>query len=184
MSRDVCAGLLLIALSFGMAASAADKPVVVEKVSAPEKALRFSVVVPASIDDVWTAFTTREGLQTWLWSDIRVDLREQGDWLVLFPGSTGGGTIVSFIPKRQLVIAALAPDAFPIVRAERTRAVFDFAALAPNSTRVVLTQTGWKQGEEWDKAYEYLAGGNAELLTQLYQRFVTGPVAWKKSGGD
>jgi hypothetical protein len=26
----------------------------------------------------------------------------------------------------------------------------------------------------------YLAGGNAELLSQLYQRFATGPIDWPK----
>jgi len=31
-------------------------------------------------------------------------------------------------------------------------------------TKVTLMQTGWKQGKEWDEAYEYLAGGNAQLL--------------------
>ena len=43
-----------------------------------------------------------------------------------------------------------------------------------------LTQTGWKQGKEWDDAYEYLAGGNAQLMGQLNYRFVNGPIAWKK----
>jgi len=46
---------------------------------------------------------------------------------------------------------------------------------------VVLTQTGWKQGDEWDRAYDYLSRGNAMLLTNLYKRFVSGPVTWPKS---
>jgi hypothetical protein len=87
---------------------------------------------------------------------------------------------VSIAPKQQLVIAALAPDRFPTVRQERTRATFEFAAVTAKSTSVTLVQTGWKSGDEWDAAYQYLAVGNAELLNQLYQRFVTGPVAWPK----
>ena len=31
-----------------------------------------------------------------------------------------------------------------------------------------------------DAAYDYLAGGNAELLTQLFQRFASGPIAWPR----
>src|SRR5207253_2872352 len=86
----------------------------VEKIAAPEKALRFEVTVPAPLDEVWKAFATRDGLVTWLWSDARVDLRPGGDWLVLYPaGATGGGTIVSVEPERRLVIAALAPEKFP-----------------------------------------------------------------------
>jgi uncharacterized protein YndB with AHSA1/START domain len=155
-------------------------PVVVARLFAPEKALRFDVTVHGSIDDVWTAFTTAPGLSTWLWRDTRVDLRPGGDWLAIFPASTAGGTILSFVPKRQLVVSAMAPETFPTVRATRTRAQFDFVPITPNSTRVTLLQTGWQTGTEWDAAYEYLAGGNAELLMQLYQRFATGPIAWPK----
>jgi uncharacterized protein YndB with AHSA1/START domain len=153
-------------------------PVTVEKVAEPVRTLRFEVIVPAAIDDVWTAFTTAEGLSSWLWRDVRVDARPGGDWLAIFPQSTGGGTILALTPKRQIVIAALAPDRFPIVRETRTQATFEFSPVSASSTKVTLVQTGWKSGAEWDAAYNYLAGGNAELLNQLYQRFATGPIAW------
>jgi uncharacterized protein YndB with AHSA1/START domain len=175
---QVAAGALL-ALTMVSAARAAG-PVTVTKIAAPEKALRFEVTVPASLDQVWAAFTTRDGLATWLWSDVRIDLRPGGDWLALFKDSTAGGTIVSVTPKRRLVVAAMAPEKFPSVRRERTTATFDFRAATAATTVVTLTQTGWKTGAEWDAAYEYLADGNAELLTQLYQRFVSGPIAWPK----
>jgi uncharacterized protein YndB with AHSA1/START domain len=155
-------------------------PVTVEKVAEPARALRFEVVVPATIDDVWTAFTTAEGLSSWLWRDVRVDARPGGDWLAIFPQSTAGGTIVSLTPKRQIVISAMAPDRFPEVRKTRTLATFELLPLSPTSTKVTLVQTGWKSGPEWDAAYDYLAGGNAELLNQLHQRFASGPIAWPK----
>jgi uncharacterized protein YndB with AHSA1/START domain len=177
MTVSVMLGVALVAWTASSVGRAAG-PVTVTRVASPEKALRFEVIVPGSLDQVWAAFTTNDGLAAWLWRDVRVDARPGGDWLALFPGSTGGGTIVSLAPKRQLVIAALAPDRFPTVRKERTRATFEFAAVTPDSTDVTLVQTGWKAGEEWDAAYDYLADGNSELLNQLYQRFVTGPVVW------
>lgn len=165
----------------GTAPAAPPSPVTVTRVTAPEKALRFEVTVPASIDDVWTAFTTREGLATWLWRDVRVDLRAGGDWIVLYPGGkTGGGTIVSFEPKRHVTMKAMAPEQFPTVRETRTTARFEFEAVTPTATKVTLIQTGWKDGREWDEAYEYLAGGNATLLTQLHRRFTSGPLNWPK----
>jgi uncharacterized protein YndB with AHSA1/START domain len=143
--------------------------------TAPEKALRFDVTVPASLDATWEAFTTEAALATWLWRDVRVDLRPGGDWLVLYPGGkTGGGTILSIDPKKRLTIAALAPEQYPAVREQRTRAIFAFEAIAPGQTRITLEQTGWRTGPEWDEAYEYLAKGNAILLRQLHRRFVSG----------
>jgi len=98
-------------------------------------------MVPAPVADVWTAFTTSEGLATWLWKDVLVDLRKGGEWTVRFPGgSTGGGSIVDFKPQRSITMRALCPDRFPTVRRERTTAVFAFEP-AGDTTRVTLTQT-------------------------------------------
>src|SRR5579863_5992281 len=113
--------------------------------------LVIEVEVPAPVGEVWHAFSTSEGLSTWLTPNAVVDLRPGGEWTAHFPGgSTGGGTIVSFVPEKEMVIAALAPDRFPSVRATRTRARFEFEARGP-ATLVRLTQTGWKTGEEWDR---------------------------------
>jgi uncharacterized protein YndB with AHSA1/START domain len=98
-------------------------------------------------------------------------------------GSTGGGTIVSFVPEKEIVISALAPDQFPHVRAERTRAAFQFESRG-DTTVVRLTQSGWKSGAEWTRAYEYLVAGNAQLLSTLHHRFASGPLDWKKIFGD
>jgi uncharacterized protein YndB with AHSA1/START domain len=142
--------------------------------------LRIELSIPAPVHEVWEAFTTEKGLSSWLAPDVSVNLKSGGDWLVKFPGSTGGGTIVSFVPEKEIVIDALAPDRFPQVRAARTHAVFTFTAEG-GSTLVRLTQTGWKSGAEWDAAYEYLAVGNAQMLGMLHHRFVAGPTDWEKA---
>ena len=148
--------------------------------SEPGRVLRLELTIPAPIGEVWKAFATSEGLSTWLTPGAVVDLRPGGEWTAHFPGgSTGGGTILSFVPQQEIVISALAPDKFPSVRARRTRAQFQFEA-AGNSTLVRLTQTGWLEGDEWDRAYEYLAVGNAQLLATLHRRFVSGPTDWSK----
>ncbi len=71
-----------------------------------------------------------------------------------------------------------APEWFPTVRRDRTIAVFRFKPVGEKQTRVRLTQIGWKDGEEWDKAFEYLGKGNAELLNMLHRRFAEGPTDW------
>jgi len=165
---------MIATASFAQSPAAAAKPVVADKV------LILEVTVPAPISAVWQAFTTSQGLSTWLTPGAVVDLREGGEWTAHFPrGSTGGGTILSFVPEKELVLSALAPDKFPTVRATRTRARFQFEAKG-DSTIVRLTQTGWKEGDEWVKAYEYLTVGNAQLLATLHHRFASGPIDWTK----
>ena len=148
-------------------------------VSSEPKRLDFAVTVPASVDAVWDAFTTSAGMMNWVAPEATVEPRTGGKWEVRFGSSVGGGTIVLIQPKSLLALAALAPDRFPTVRRERTTAVFLFDAAGPNATTVRLAQTGWKDGEEWDRAFDYLSTGNAQLLELLYHRFAVGPASWK-----
>jgi uncharacterized protein YndB with AHSA1/START domain len=158
-------------------------PVKVVKQPAPEKALIFEVSIPATPTAVWQAFATSDGLSTWLTPGAVVDLRKGGEWTAHFPGGkTGGGTILSFVPEQEMTLSAMAPEQFPAVRAERTTARFQFITNGKNTT-VRLVQTGWKNGEEWDQAYDYLAQGNAQMLETLRRRFVSGPIDWAKEWG-
>ena len=179
--------VLLLAVLFTATSAFAQSSAPATAIPAPSadstKALIIEVSIPAPLHDVWEAFTTKQGLSTWLAPDVSVELKPGGDWLVKFPGSTGGGTIVSFVPEKEIVISALAPDRFPLVRSTRTRAVFTFTA-KENSTLVRLSQTGWQSGAEWDAAYEYLVAGNAQILAMLHHRFVAGPTDWQKMIAD
>ena len=174
-------GIFLFAF---VAALCAQSPVKVTRVAAPHKALFFEVDLPASLDEVWDSFTTSQGLSTWLTPGAVVDLRKGGEWTAHFPGGgTGGGTILSFTPKRKLVMSAMAPDQFPHVRADRTTAAWEFSAIDAKATWLTLLQTGWKEGKEWDQAYDYLAAGNVQLLETLRRRFEKGPIDWAKEWG-
>jgi uncharacterized protein YndB with AHSA1/START domain len=173
--KSVFLALVLIATT-----AFTQSPAKPSKPAAFDKVLTLAVTIPARRAAVWQAFTTSEGLSTWLAPGAAVDLRAGGEWTAHFPGgSTGGGTILSFVPQEELILSALAPDKFPTVRAQRTRARFRFETRG-DSTLVQLTQTGWEDGDEWDKAYEYLAVGDAQLLATLHRRFVSGPIDWTK----
>jgi uncharacterized protein YndB with AHSA1/START domain len=162
----------------------AQSPVKVVKQATPEKALILEVTVPAPRAAVWQAFATSAGLSTWLTPGAVVDLRKGGEWTAHYPGGkTGGGTILSFVPEQEMILSAMAPEQFPTVRAERTTVKFQFVA-SGKSTLVRWVQTGWKSGDEWDKACDYLARGNAQLLETLRRRFVSGPIDWAREWGE
>ncbi len=91
-------------VSVFLTAASGQGPVRVTKVPAPNKALIFEAKVPASLDAVWVAFTTNDGLSAWLAPDAAVGTaRGLGNG-----GSTGGGTILSFTPKSRIVMSATA----------------------------------------------------------------------------
>ena len=120
--KNALLALALCALAAAQDAPKPPSPVKVTKLASP-KALKFEVLIPAKLDDVWAAFTTTEGLNTWLWQDCSVELRPNGDWIAKLPGGAiAGGTIESFQPKRQVVIHAMAPAQFPTVRSTGTTA--------------------------------------------------------------
>jgi uncharacterized protein YndB with AHSA1/START domain len=174
-------GTVVIAVTLASAAPEVVKEgaVTVTRMLEPRRELRFEVLVPGPRDSVWDAFTTTAGLETWLWKDCIVDLRNGGEWTVNFGGGkTGGGRIERFRRGRDVTIHAMAPEWFPTVRTKGTTAKFEFEALGDTATRVRLRQTGWEKGAEWDSAYNYLAKGNAQLLGQLRYRFKNGPIDW------
>ena len=174
------AALLIIFATLTGSANAADT----SATQPAGKILLLAISIPAPVKDVWRAFSTSEGLSTWLTPGAVVDLRPGGEWTAHYPnGKTGGGTIISFVPEKEIVISAMAPEQYPTVRSTRTHARFTFESRG-NSTLVTLEQTGWQDGEEWDKAYEYLFPGNAYLLATLHRRFVNGPLDWAKEWGD
>ena len=188
MKKEIIGLLLVISIVFVVTGVSQQSQVTniggtkVTKTYAPEKRLDFEVEIPATPNEVWVALSTTDGLKTWLAPETRVDLRKGGDWVVLFNGaSAGGGTIIDFVEGKSITIAAMAPESFPTVRKERTTAVFEFDSAKDGKASIVrLHQTGWKTGEEWDKAFDYLATGNSQLLNQLRERFVSGPFDWAK----
>lgn len=151
----------------------------------PDRRVEWELFVPASVDAVWRAWTAPQEMVKWAGPAAEVDLRPGGTWEVHFnperpAGQRGSDAnrIVSIVAHRELHIEAGAPLDFPTVRAEKTDFVVRLEPAGFGHTRVVAVQSGWKDGEEWDRAFRYLAGANAEWLGWLEQRFVHGPLEW------
>lgn len=151
------------------------------------KRLTWELVVPASVEEVWEAWTTADGIASWSAPAGYVDLRRGGTWEAHFnpdrpKGQRGSeaNDIIDFEPERMLVIRAGAPPRFPTVRAEKTMFYLTLAPVGRYHTLVQGMQTGWKEGSEWEEAFEHLATANATWLDWLHQRFTSGPIDWSK----
>lgn len=154
-----------------------------------DKALQLSVEVPASAHDVFDAFATSDGFRSWAVPVANVELKVGGFMESSYEASAQLGNpgniknqIVAYVPDRLLVIRNVqAPPGF--VNQElfaRTVTVIEFVALAPNNTRVTLTNAGYGPGADFADVYRHFEWGDAYTLEELRKRFVEGPTDWSK----
>ena len=152
-----------------------------------DRVIRGEVVVQASIQAAWDAWTTEEGIKAFFAPDCSVDLRVDGLYEIFFDphaprGQRGaeGMRILALQPKKMLAFTWSAPSDLPNVRKQRTHVVVRFQQVAEGRVMVSLTHDGWGEGEEWDQAFEYFSRTwNEIVLPRLKYRFSTGPVDWR-----
>lgn len=146
---------------------------------ASEDGIRIETVVPASLDDVWNAWTTVDGIKSFFAGGANVDLRPDGAYEIFFDPSqpeghrgADGMRLLLVQPKSALAFTWNAPAKFPEARKQRTHVMLRFYPISAKETKVVLTQDGFGEGEEWDqvRAYFTKAWGDV-VLPRLVAKF-------------
>lgn len=152
---------------------------------AAERAIDKSVDVAASLDEVWQAWTTREGIVSFMAPDAKVEARAGGAFQIYFdpyaPEGAKGADDMRFLalqPKRMLSFDWNAPPHLPEARAQRTVVILRFEPLGERSTRVALHHVGWGDGGQWDQAFTYFDRAWGAVLGGLKRRFDSGPQDW------
>jgi uncharacterized protein YndB with AHSA1/START domain len=153
---------------------------------AAERAIDKSIDVPATLDEAWAAWTTREGIVSFFAPDAVIEPRVGGAFHIhIDPGAPAGSKgaddmrFLALQPKQMLSFDWNAPPSLPEARAQRTFVIVRFEPLGDKLTRVSLHHTGWGTGGEWDKAHAYFDRAWATVLGNLKQRFEQGPQDWK-----
>jgi uncharacterized protein YndB with AHSA1/START domain len=157
-------------------------------ISAPAAAERFiekKVVIKASLDEAWNAWTTREGVVGFFAPEAEVDAKVGGAFHIYFdpkaePGARGAddARFLALQPTRMLSFDWTAPPYLNEVRNQRTVVIVRFAAAGPKQTRVSLHHTGWGDGGQWDEAYAHNGRAWDSVLKNLVRRFEQGPIDW------
>lgn len=137
-------------------------------------------IVEASVDEVWKAFTTKEGLESWLVPHAEIELKVGGKMLTHYDpkGKLGDpntieNTILSYDPRRMLSIKATKPPAdFPFKKSlENMWSVLYFEEVGPKRTKVTVIGLGYGDDEESKKMREHFNAGNDFTLKRLQKRF-------------
>ncbi len=148
--------------------------------------LRKAVIVPASAEDVWQAWTTAEGAATFFAPKASIELAVNGDYELYFEpkkkkGEKGseGCKVLSFVPGEMLSFTWNAPTSMPTVRQARTWVVVQLQPRGQKQTQLSLIHLGWQAGEEWQEALKYFDRAWEVVLARLIYRFRNGPINWK-----
>jgi uncharacterized protein YndB with AHSA1/START domain len=142
----------------------------------PSKWQDFEVVLPAQPSDIWRVLTTVDGVKSFYPAEANIEMWPGGKW------DLHGGKpnrLMAFVPNEVLAATGSAPEQFPTVQKGGTWGVFLLEPIGENQTRLRLTSVGWKDGGEWDEAYEYFLGANAMFLNMLHEHFAKSQSAGK-----
>ncbi len=153
--------------------------------SAAERSLDKDIVIKASLDQAWAAWTTREGIVGFFAPDAEIEARVGGAFHIFInpfaPAGSKGADEMRYLalqPQKMLSFDWNAPPSLPEVRQQRTVVIVRFEAVDDKTTRVRLHHVGWGDGGEWDKAYAYFDKAWGTVLGNLQKRFDSGPVDW------
>ena len=136
-------------------------------------------VIDAAVADVWKAWTTPEGIESFFAPKAAKIVPEPGGAFELWFGvdqpegqrGSEGCLVHSVVPMQQLVFEWNAPPPIPTIRRLRTLVYVDFRSLDANRTEVTLRNFGYGQGEEWAKTKQYFERAWPAVMVSLQKRF-------------
>jgi len=170
--------------AIGMSRSPEEKATTVKKL---DRSIKLEIILNAPVAKVWKAWTTRDGIRSFFAPDCDIDVRVLGKYDILFAPSAPAGLrgaegnlILAIQEGKMLSFTWDAPPSFPDVRKQRTSVVIRFAQLETNRTKLTFTQSGWGEGEEWNKAYDYFVEAWKDVVLPLLKYSLeVGPIDWR-----
>ena len=137
-------------------------------------------IVNGPLDQVWAAYTTKAGLESWMVAHAEIELKIGGTMKTQYDpkGTTEDpkaivNTILSLEPMRMLSFKVTkAPQGFPFPNAITNMwTVVHFEAQGEKATRVREICMGFSEDDESRKMREFFNRGNAITLKTLQMRF-------------
>lgn len=151
-----------------------------------DKVLKKEVIVSASIDEIWNAWTTTEGVRSFFSPNADVDFRIGGKFEILFDTNAPYGSqgseycrYLSYLPHKMISFEWNAPPSFGALRDIHTIVVLSFNPVDSKQIKVTLSHHGWGEGEDWQGVYDYFDNAWSYVLSNFQKRFQDGPLNWE-----
>ncbi|NVK55742.1 MAG: SRPBCC domain-containing protein [Alteromonadaceae bacterium] len=132
--------------------------------------------IHANINDVWNAFSTAEGLRSWVAPLADIDFRVGGKWRANYnkDGELGDeatieNTILSYDPQRMISLKATGfPKGFEFVdAAKHTWTVFYFTKVSDDKTKITIVGLGYRDTEQSRKMRAFFKPANQYSMNLL-----------------
>jgi uncharacterized protein YndB with AHSA1/START domain len=148
--------------------------------------IKNSAILDAPVDQVWDAWTTTKGLESFLAPAAEVESKPGGVYRAIFypqrirPIDRGNdGHIIAMERNQFLSVSWMTPIHMQELKGNSTIVFIYFTQLSPTKTRVDLFNIGYGQGALWREAYDYNVKGWDRILSGLEYRFQNGPIDWQ-----
>ena len=136
-------------------------------------------IVNAPANAVWTAWTTVDGIESWMVAKTDIDFRIGGLWRTTYTrdGDLAGESaihhrILAFDPGRMLAFQTIrTPKNFPFPAILRTWTVVYLEPAGSGRTKVTVRMVGYEDDAESMKMRAFFEAGNRATLDALVKRF-------------
>jgi len=139
-------------------------------------------VIDAPVAEVWKAWTTKEGIESWMVAKTAIDLSVGGTWRTSYNKSSNldddesiRHTILAFDPLKMFSMRTVKPPKnFPFPNAiARTWTVVYFEPAGASKTKVTAHMLGFTDDEESQKMRAFFEVGNRTTLDSLVKKYQT-----------
>jgi len=153
--------------------------------NAEERAIVKEVVVKATPEQVWQAWTTVDGIKSFFAPGARIEAKSMGLFEIHMnpyaaDGMKGADDMryLALQEPRFLSFTWNAPPHLAEARKQRSVVTVRITPVDATTTKVVLNHSAFGDGGEWDKTYDYFNGAWGRVLANLKKRFDEGPIDW------
>jgi len=137
-------------------------------------------IVNAPLEAVWNAFTTREGLESWMVAKTEIDLKAGGSWRTSYSKESTldddaaiHHMILAYDPGKMFSFRTVKfPKGFPFPNAIRKAwTVVYFEPMGDRQTKVTVRMLGFTDEDESQRMRTFFKQGNRETMDNLIKRF-------------
>ncbi|MFT3879281.1 MAG: SRPBCC domain-containing protein [Gemmatales bacterium] len=142
--------------------------------------LKHEGIIDAPVAEVWKAFTTKDGLESWMVAKASFDLKVGGKMQTTYNKEATLGdehtienTIRAYVPERMLSIQCTkTPKGFPFTELfTKTWSVCYFEPINDKQTRVRFVGMNYGTDDESKQLRRFFEVGNAQVMQSLKKRF-------------